>query len=240
MEKFMPRLLLVDQDRFVLRALEKLLTVEGFYCQPTATAEEAKRALQGEPFDAVILDVCLPDLDGFNLCRQIRMRHRMPILFLTSRDDCGDKVVGLEVGGDDYLTKPFAPRELVARVRAQLRRAGEYNEPLERRDRVTLGGLTVDAQCRDAFCDGKPAKLTDREFELLALLARHREKALATDWIFQNVWGFQAGPGLKTLAVTVRRLRCKIEANPENPRYLHTLRGFGYKLSDGGEEEKGE
>ena len=130
------------------------------------------------------------------------------------------------------MTKPFAPRELVARVRAQLRRAGEYNAPVERRDCVTIGGLTVDAQCRDAFCEGKPAKLTEKEFELLALLAKHREKALATDWIFQNIWGFQAGPGLKTLAVTVRRLRCKIEPDPEHPRYLHTLRGFGYKLAD--------
>src|SRR5204862_5132761 len=118
-------------DRFILRAVEKLLSAEGYYCQTAVSAEEARRALTGEPFDLVVLDVGLPDQDGFALCRQIRMRHRMPILFLTARDENADKVIGLEVGADDYLTKPFTPRELVARIRAHLRRATEYSHPPE-------------------------------------------------------------------------------------------------------------
>jgi len=229
----MPRLLLVDDDRFLLRAVEKLLTAEGYYCQAVVSAEEARRALQGDPFDMVVLDVGLPDQDGFALCRQIRTRHRMPILFLTARDENADKVIGLEVGADDYLTKPFAPRELVARVRAHLRRATEYSQPVEASNQFRLGDLIVDVDRRDALRSGDPVRLTEREFELLHLLARHRDKALATDWIFENVWGYDAEMGVKTLAVYVRRLRRKIETDPDNPRYLLTVRGFGYKLTSG-------
>lgn len=229
----MPRLLLVDDDRFILRAIEKLLAAEGYFCQTAISAEEARRALQGEPFDLVVLDVGLPDQDGFSLCRQIRAQHRMPILFLTARDDNADKVVGLEVGADDYLTKPFAPRELVARVRAHLRRSIEYSQPAEQSRQIKAGLLVVDVDRRDAFINDVPAHLTEREFELLLLLARHRDKALATDWIFENVWGYDAELGVKTLAVFVRRVRRKIEADPDHPRFLQTVRGFGYKLTSG-------
>jgi DNA-binding response OmpR family regulator len=229
----MPRLLLVEDDRFILRAIEKLLAQEGYYCQTAVNAEEARRALQGDPFDMVVLDVGLPDMDGFALCRQIRAKHRMPILFLTARDDSADKVIGLEVGADDYLTKPFAPRELLARIRAQLRRVNEYSLPPDAPNQITVGELVVDVDRRDALRNGQAVRLTEREFELLHLLARNREKALATDWIFENVWGFDSEMGLKTLAVYVRRLRRKIEADPDNPQYLLTVRGFGYKLTAG-------
>jgi DNA-binding response OmpR family regulator len=227
----MPRLLLVDDDRFILRALEKLLTNEGYFCVSAISGDDARRALQGDPFDLVLLDVGLPDVDGFTLCRQIRSLHRMPIIYLTGRDDNSDKVVGLEVGGDDYLTKPFAPRELVARVRAHLRRSTEYSQPVAAPDQIALGKLVVDVDRRDALVDGHAVHLTDREFELLHLMARHRDKALATEWIFESVWGYDTELGLKALAVYVRRLRRKIEVDPDHPRYLVTIRGFGYKLS---------
>lgn len=232
----MPRLLLVDDDRFILRAVEKLLAAEGYYCRTAVNAQEARRELSGEPFDMILLDIGLPDQDGFALCRQIRTRHRMPILLLTARDDNADKVIGLEVGADDYLTKPFAPRELVARVRAQLRRATEYNRPLEQENRIAVGDLVVDVDKRDAFTGGHAAHLTEREFELLHLLAKNRDKALATDWIFESVWGYDAELGLKTLAVYIRRVRRKIEADPDNPRFLLTVRGYGYKLTNGEEQ----
>src|ERR1051326_520857 len=228
----MPRILLIDDDRFLLRAVEKLLVTEGYYCQTAVSGEEARRALSREPFDLVVLDVGLPDQDGFTLCRQIRAKHRMPLLFLSARDDNADKVIGLEVGGDDYLTKPFSPRELVARVRAHLRRTLEYSQPPEMSNQITLGTLVVDVDRRDAYCQGTGAHLTEREFELLHLLARHRDKALATEWIFENVWGYDAELGVKTLAVYVRRIRSKIEPDPDNPRYLVTVRGYGYKLTD--------
>lgn len=227
----MPRLLLVDDDRFLLRAVEKLLASEGYFCQTAVNAEQARLALAGEPFDLVVLDIGLPDMDGFALCRQIRARYRMPIVFLSARDDSADKVIGLEVGADDYLTKPFAPRELLARVRAHLRRETEYSRPVEADNQITIGNLVVDVDSRDALRDGVRAHLTEREFELLHFLARHRDKALATEWIFENVWGYDAEMGVKTLAVYIRRLRRKIEADPDNPRLLQTVRGYGYKLS---------
>jgi len=226
----MPRLLLVDDDRFILRALEKLLTVEGYSCCTAVNAEEARRILTSESFDMVVLDVGLPDMDGFTLCRQIRANHRMPILYLTARSDNADKVIGLEIGADDYLTKPFAPRELVARIRAHLRRALEYNQPERALDQIVLGDLIVDVDRRDAYLKGDPVHLTEREFELLHLLARHRDRALATERIFEHVWGYDSDPGLKALAVYVRRLRRKIETDPDHPVYLLTVRGFGYKL----------
>lgn len=229
----MPRLLLVDDDRFLLRAVEKLLTAEGYFCLTAGTADEARRHLNGNPFDMIVLDINLPDQDGFTFCRQIRSRHRMPILFLTAREESGDKVIGLEVGADDYLTKPFAPRELVARVRAHLRRASEYSVVEGKPNQIALGGLIIDSDSRDAFRNGAAVHLTEREFELLHLLARHREKALASDWIFENVWGFDADMGVKTLAVYVRRLRLKIEHDPDHPVMLLTVRGFGYKLTPG-------
>ena len=226
----MPRILLVDDDRFLLRAVEKLLSAEGYFCHSCVSAEEARQALTGDSFDLIVLDIGLPDQDGIALCRQIRAKHRMPIIFLSARVDNSDKVIGLEVGADDYLTKPFVPRELVARVRAHLRRVQEYSAPVEVSNRVLVGDLIVDVDRRDALRDGEPVSLTEREFELLHLFARNREKALATDWIFENVWGYDADLGVKTLAVYVRRLRCKIEADPDHPKHLLTVRGFGYKL----------
>jgi DNA-binding response OmpR family regulator len=230
----MPRLLLVDDDSPFLRVVEKLLGSEGYYCKTARNAVETRRALAqsspGEGFDLVLLDVGLPDQDGFTLCRQIRTRHRMPILLLTARGESTDKVVGLEVGADDYLTKPFDPRELVARVRALLRRSQEYSQPAEKDNRISLGRLVLDVDGRTVLRDGKSVSLTDREFELLHLLARHRGKALSSDWIFENVWGYDAELGLKTLTVYVQRVRQKIEEDPRHPRVLVTVRGHGYKL----------
>jgi DNA-binding response OmpR family regulator len=233
----MPRLLLVDDDRPLLRAVQKLFLAEGYHCRTAATAAEARQALTEataeEPFDLLVLDVTLPDGDGFGLCRQVRTRHRMPILLLTGRSSSADKVVGLEIGADDYVTKPFDPRELVARVRALLRRATEYAQPVEADRALQIGPLTVDVDGRQAWRGGEPVPLTEREFELLYLFARHREKALASEWIFENIWGYDADLGMKTLTVYISRLRQKLEADPAHPRLLVTIRGFGYKLTAG-------
>jgi len=151
---------------------------------------------------------------------------------LTARSEAMDKVIGLEVGADDYLTKPFDPSELIARVRAHLRRSREYvsNPPKEEERKSVFGGLIVDHQARDAVVDGRPVKLTKREFELLAHLAANAGRVVTRDSLFEHNWGFDIEFSSNSLDVHIYRLRKKIEADPDNPRYIHTLRGYGYKL----------
>jgi two-component system, OmpR family, response regulator VicR len=225
-----PRILLVDDDRAILRSVERLLSGQGYLVTSSVSAEEAWLILNRETVDLMVLDLSLPGQDGLSFCRRVRARWQIPIRMVTARGDSADKVVGLELGADDYLTKPFEPRELLARVRAQLRRVGEYNAAETRPDVIELGRLAIDVDRRDAYLEGRPASLTDREFELLHLLARHRGKAMNKDYLFETVWGYDAELATKALAVYVRRLRQKIEADPDNPRYLLTVRGFGYKL----------
>ncbi len=229
-------ILLVDDDRFVLRAIDQLLTKEGFQCKTASTLRDAEAAASMAKFDLLVLDVGLPDGDGFTLCRRIRLHHTMPILFLTARSDNADKVIGLELGADDYLTKPFEPRELLARVRAMLRRAGEYNntsESINPPAKLHVGSLLIDTGIRDAFKINEPLHLTDKEFALLYYLARRSEQAISSTQIFRDVWGFDADTGPGVVAITIYRLRKKIEINPDDPRLLVTVRGFGYRLTSG-------
>jgi two-component system, OmpR family, response regulator VicR len=225
------KLLLVDDDRFILNSLTRLLAAQSFHCTAVVTADEAWRALESEEFDLMILDVGLPDVDGVSLCRRVRAKHRLPIIMVTARDASADKVVGLEVGADDYITKPFDPQEVVARVRAHLRRSQEYSAAGEEQRQIVVGRLVIDLDAHDAFLFDRPAQLTQKEFELLCVLARNRGRALSRDWLYEQVWGYDAELGGKTLAVYVRRLRCKVEADPDNPRYILTVRGFGYKMA---------
>jgi two-component system response regulator VicR len=227
------KLLLVDDDRYVLNPLSRLLAQSGFHCTLAVTGTEALRLVDSGEFDLMLLDIGLTDIDGVTVCRRVRAKHTLPIIMVTARDSSSDKILGLEIGADDYITKPFEPGELVARIRAQLRRTQEYSSTPAIDNRLTVGDLTLDINMRDAIVDGKQAHLTTREFELLYLLARNRNRALARDWIFEEVWGYDAELGVKALAVCIRRLRCKIEADPERPALLHTVRGYGYKLSDG-------
>jgi len=229
----MPRLLLIETDEYMQRTLQKLLAAEGYYCAVAADGEEMRRALQGGPFDLVVLDVGQLRAEGLNLLRQIRTSHHVPVLLLAPEDGVIDTVAGLEMGADDYLCEPFDPREFVARVRAQLRRADEYSQPSVRETSIDLGGIFLDLDRRVAFRDGAALNLTAREFELLHLLARHRNKVLASAWIFESVWGHAAELGSKALSVTMGRLRGKIEADARHPRLLLSIRGFGYKLVTG-------
>ena len=231
----MPRLLLVETDPFMQRTLQGLFAAEEYFCAVAADAEESHQALRGAPFDLVVLDLGRLEVDGLNLLRQIRTASHVPILLLAPRREVVDTVLGLEVGADDYLCEPFDPRELVARVRAQLRRADEYSRPVERGNRIELGSILIDVERRDVFRDGTPLRLTAREFDLLHLLARHLNKALASQRIFESVWGYSAEFGLKALTVYVGRLRRKIEADPRQPQLLVSIRGFGYKLVAGRE-----
>jgi len=229
----MARLLLVDNDPFMQRTLQKLFTAEGYYCATAPDTEEARRVLEAGSFDLVVLHLWRIGPEKLTLLRQIRARHRMPILVLAARGTVDDLVVGLGVGADDYIAEPFDPRELVARVGAQLRRTGEYSEPLDLASRIDLGSVILDVERRDALRGDSALGLTNQEFKLLHLLARHRNKALASEWIFENVWGSPSGLGTKALTVYMGRLRLKVEADPRHPTLLLTIRGFGYKLAAG-------
>lgn len=224
------RLLLVDDDRFILNALARLLGTQGYHCTMAASGQEALQLLDKEPFDLALLDINLPDMDGFSVCRRLRQHHQLPVIMVTARGSAPDKVTGLEVGADDYVTKPFEPNEVLARVRAHLRRTREYSVSDSPQERMVLGHLLVDVTAHEVFVDGKPAHLTAREFDLLFTLARNCGRAMARDFLFEQVWGYDAELGVKALAVCIRRLRLKVEADPDNPIYIQTVRGYGYKL----------
>ena len=197
------------------------------------SGEEGVAHLREDPsYDLALLDVALPGMDGFACCRALRQQGwRGPVLMLTGRGGGADKVIGLTAGADDYITKPFDPGELLARIQAHLRRTREYAVPEEEAREITLGpNLILDLRIRDAIVRGEPARLTDREYEVLLLLARQRGTALDKIWLFQQVWGNAPEEGIKALAVYIRRLRQKIEQDENNPRYIQTVRGFGYKL----------
>jgi DNA-binding response OmpR family regulator len=226
----MSRLLLVEADPFMQRTLQKLLAAEGYFCLAAPDGAAMHRALRGDPFDLVLLDLGPLPADGLKWLRELRAGHHLPVLLLAPHRDVIDTVAGLELGADDYLCEPFDPRELVARVRAQLRRAGEYSRPAGPDRRVDLGPITLDVGRRDAFRDSAALHLTPREFELLQFMARHPNQPLASAWLFESVWGSAAALGSKALAVSIGRLREKIEVDAHRPLLLLSIRGFGYQL----------
>ncbi len=230
------KILIVEDDRAISQSLMRLLSREGYYVQFVGSGEEAAACLSQDPtYDLALLDVALPGMDGFACCRVLREQGwRRPILMLTGRGNGADKIAGLSAGADDYVTKPFGPGELLARISAHLRRSREYAVPDEEAWEIVLGpSLTLDLRNRDALVQGVPVHLTDREYEVLLLLARNRGTALDKTWLFQQVWGNAPEESIKALAVYVCRLRQKIEENEDNPRYIQTVRGFGYKLVPG-------
>ena len=228
------KILIVEDDRAISQSLGRLLAREGFYIQTRRTTEDAVAHLQEDSsYDLALLDVMLPGADGFTCCRQMRaMGWRGPVIMLTGRSSAAYRVMGLEAGADDYVAKPFDPAELLARVQAQLRRTREYDAPQTESGVIALGpGTVVDIPSRQVRRDGQPVALTEREFELLELLARHQGKAVEKTWLYQQIWGGSSDLGIKVLAVYVRRLRRKIERDVDHPECLQTVRGFGYKLA---------
>lgn len=223
----------MEDDRAITQSLMRLLSREGYFIRAVPSGEEGVAHLREDSsYDLALLDVALPGMDGFACCRALRDQGwRGPILMLTGRGGGADKITGLAAGADDYITKPFDPGELLARIQAHLRRTREYAVPEEEAREIALGpDLVLDLRIRDAIVSGEPAHLTDREYEVLLLLARHRGTALDKIWLFQQVWGNAPEEGIKALAVYIRRLRQKIEQDENNPRYIQTVRGFGYKL----------
>lgn len=227
------RVLVVEDDRFLQGSLRKLLSAEGYEVEAVSSGEEALMHISEKPVDMVVLDLGLPGIDGVSTCRRLRAKWHMPVLMLTARTDAMDKVLGLEVGADDYLTKPFEAAEFVARVRAQLRRHREYQATKKKTDQLSLGDLTVDFERRDVLVDGTPAELTNREFELVAHLAKNLDRAVSRESLFEQIWGYDMDFNTNSLDVYIYRIRKKIEADVNNPKHLLTMRGYGYKMVAG-------
>ncbi len=222
-------ILVVDDEESIRELVQLNLRKAGYRTAAAATGAEClARVAEGRP-DLVILDIMLPDTDGLTLCRVLRRDTAVPVIFLTARDDEVDRVLGLELGADDYVTKPFSPRELVARVRAVLRRAGENGAPRSP-EALTAGDLVVDLARHEARRAGRPVPLTPKEFELLAFLVRHAGQALSRDRLLDSVWGADYFGDVRIVDVHVRHLREKIEADPANPVYIKTVRGVGYRF----------
>jgi two-component system response regulator MprA len=222
------RILVVDDEPAVREAVERALRLEGHDVLLAADGLEALDALGGRPADAVVLDVLMPRIDGLELCRRLRGRgDRTPVLMLTARDAVSDRVAGLDAGADDYLVKPFALEELLARLRALLRRAvpGSDHQPLR------FGDLELDPLSHEVRRGERPIELTRTEFLLLDLFLRHPRQVLTRSVIFDNVWGYDFGPRSNSLEVYMGYLRRKTEAGGE-PRLLHTVRGVGYVLKE--------
>jgi DNA-binding response OmpR family regulator len=228
------RILVVEDDLTLLETLEYNLGSEGYEVIVAADGLTALEVAREEQPDLIVLDLMLPRLDGFEVCRILRQETSVPILMLTARTDEVDRVVGLEVGADDYLTKPFSMRELLARVKALLRRVRLIREEMagERgvsgTEQLTFGDLVIDLDRHKVVVRGESLRLKPKEFELLVFLARHAGMALSRDLLLERVWGWDYGGGSRTVDVHVRWLREKIEADPADPERIVTVRGVGY------------
>jgi DNA-binding response OmpR family regulator len=225
-----PRVLLIDDDERLNALLTTYLHRFGFRVRAVTHPEHGIRALKSDPPDIVVLDVMLPDIDGFALCRKIRKFSRIPIVMLTARGDVTDRIVGLELGADDYLAKPFEPRELVARIQAVLRR-GENSESEER---VRIGALDVNWATRSAHIDGRDLALTTAEFEILGLLVRNRSHVLSRDRIINETRGIDWEAYDRSIDVLISRVRQKLGDDPKRPAFIRTVRGSGYLFIGGG------
>jgi len=221
-----PRVLVVDDDATVSEVVDRYLRNAGFDVDRVADGPAALRADEAAHYDLVVLDLMLPGLDGLEVCRRLRRRRPVPVIMLTARGEEADRVAGLEYGADDYVTKPFSPRELTLRVRSVLRRA--HTTAPAGAGTVTAGALTIDLGARSAVRHGAPLALTVREFDLLAYLLRHPGRAFTRAELLERVWGWTYGDQ-STVTVHIRRLREKIEDDPKTPRLLTTVWGVGYR-----------
>jgi len=220
------QVLVVDDEPIVRDVVARYLERDGHTIVQASDGETARELLEREQPALVVLDVMLPGLDGLALMRWIRARFDLPVILLTARGDESDRIVGLELGADDYVTKPFSPRELAARVRTVLRRAPVFERTPER---LEFGVIVIDAGNREVTRDGKALRLTMKEFDLLWFLASNPNHVFSREQLMERIWGYAAALDTGTLTVHVRRLRAKVEEDASHPRYLETVWGSGYR-----------
>jgi two-component system response regulator ResD len=219
--------LVVDDEPIVREVVVRYLEREGFRTLEAGDGDTARELVERHSPGLVVLDVMLPGTDGLALCRWIRARSDLPVIMLTARGEEADRIVGLELGADDYVTKPFSPRELAARVRTVLRRAAPREAPEER---LVYDDLAVDAATREVTRGGRELRLTAKEFDLLWFLASHPRRVFSRDQLMASVWGYEAALDTGTVTVHVRRLREKLEEDASRPRFLQTVWGVGYRF----------
>jgi DNA-binding response OmpR family regulator len=227
-----PRILLVDDEVSVQKLLAYPLRKEGYDVIPALDGREALERLRDDNFDLVVLDLMLPRMDGFDVCRAIRSRSTVPIIMLTAKTEESDKVLGLELGADDYITKPFSVREFRSRVKAVLRRAALAQPEAQLEEPIELGDLSIDFEKRSVVVRGEPARLTYVEFEILVALARAPGRVFSRTMLLERVWGDAAYRDPRTIDVHIRHLREKLEEEPKTPELILTVRGVGYRFRD--------
>jgi two-component system, OmpR family, phosphate regulon response regulator PhoB len=223
----MATVLVVDDEPIVRDVVVRYLQRDGFETLVAADGDTARRLIEEAPPALVVLDVMLPGTDGLALCKWIRSRGDLPVIMLTARGEEADRIVGLELGADDYVTKPFSPRELAARVQTVLRRAKPVSSDAER---LEFDGLAIDPRTREVVRDGERLRLTAKEFDLLLFLASNPRRVFSRDQLMGRVWGYEAAVDTGTVTVHVRRLRSKIERDPSTPEHLETIWGVGYRF----------
>ncbi|ABR35892.1 response regulator transcription factor [Clostridium beijerinckii] len=224
-------ILVVDDEKDIREVIEIYLINEEFEVITACDGLEALEKLKNEAIDLIILDIMMPKLDGIRTCLKIREEKKMPIIMLSAKSEDSDKILGLNIGADDYVVKPFNPLELVARVKSQIRRTTSFNEPREENDdEICIDGLVINTANREVFVDDKFVRLTPREFEILKVLATNIGRVLSTEQIYENVWDEPFFNSDNTVAVHIRNIREKIEINPKEPKYIKLVWGVGYKI----------
>jgi DNA-binding response OmpR family regulator len=227
-----PRILLVDDELSVQKLLAYPLRKEGYDVIPALDGREALERLRDNNFDLVVLDVMLPRMDGFDVCRAIRSRSTVPIIMLTAKTEETDKVLGLELGADDYITKPFSVREFRSRVKAVLRRAALAQPETQFEEPIDAGELSIDFEKRSVIVRGEPVRLTYVEFEIIAALARAPGRVFSRTMLLERVWGDASYRDPRTIDVHIRHLREKLEGRPEQPSLILTVPGTGYRFRE--------
>ena len=225
----MATILVVDDEKTMVDVIKYSLEKAGYRVITAYDGEEALRLAKKEKPDLIVLDIMLPVIDGYEVCKRVGMEHPIPIIMLSAKDEEIDKILGLELGADDYLTKPFSPRELVARVKAHLR-AEKRRAQTGKTDEAKVRGIHINFNSREVYRGDDRIELTPKEYDLLAYLVRHRDIAIKRESLLEHVWGYDYYGDAKIVNVTVARLRDKIEPDPSNPIYVSTVRGVGYML----------
>lgn len=227
----MKRVLIIEDEKSIAELQRDYLEIHGFAADVAHRGDTGlQMALSGD-YDLVIVDLMLPGMNGFDICRQIRQKKEIPIIVISARNDDTDIIRGLDLGADDYMTKPFSPAEMVARVKAHLARYERFAGLAgENRDIITIRGLTIDKRSRRTHLNGREIQLTAKEFDLLAFLACNLDRVLSKNVIFEQVWGLDSEGDLATVTVHIGKLREKLEADPANPQYIETVWGAGYRF----------